>query len=307
MPARTGRHSLTRGARSRGIPFVILLIGVGAAGVILDAPGRWAAGYGLLRHAAWDGVAAADLVAPLFLFLLGVSIPLLSEGAAPRAILLRAGFLVALGLLLSGSPRFDLSTWRVPGLLQRAGCCYAVAGVAYHATAGDRRRRGAILVSSAAFLALAYWLVMTHVPVPGGTAGDLSMEGNLAAWADRVVMGRHGWSPRWDPDGLLSTVSSVSTALFGVAAGMCVAFGQRRARTTAQLAGAGAAGIAGGILWSPMFPLNRTLWSGSFVVLSAGVASLLLAIGYWITAMRDDAGNGASREQDDLRPAAGRG
>ena len=164
--------------------FLLLLIALGAASVVLDAPWRWGAGYGPLRHAEWDGIAAADLVSPIFLFFLAVSIPLLSERGRPAAIVVRAALLIAAGLLASGYPRFDLSTWRIPGVLQRAGICYAVGGLAYRATTGDRRRRGAILVSAAAFLTLGYWLVMTHVPVPGGTAADLSREGNLAAWAD---------------------------------------------------------------------------------------------------------------------------
>jgi predicted acyltransferase len=306
MPPPIGRSSSLGVAQNPHVTFVLLLIALGAASVMLDAPGRWAAGYGLLRHAEWDGVAAADLVSPIFLFLLGVSIPLLSEKSQPAAIVVRAALLIAIGVLLSGYPRFDLSTWRIPGVLQRAGVGYAVAGLAYRATSGDRRRRGAILVSAAAFLALGYWLVMTHVPVPGGTADDLSREGNLAAWADRALMRGHVWSARWDPDGLFSTVSSLSTALFGVVAGMCLASGQRPARTAWQLAGAGAAGIAGGILWSPMFPLNRTLWSGPFVVLGGGIASLLLAIGYWASRARHGGGNKRSSGPDNLHRVPGR-
>jgi predicted acyltransferase len=293
MSRRSGRRSRTAARKRKGetqapprTSFIVLLVALAGAAVILDDPGHWTTGYGLLRHAEWEGADAADLLSPIFLFFLGASIPLLSERARWTAVVLRAALLIGIGLLVSGYPRFDLSTWRIPGVLQRAGLCYIAAAAAYRATSGDRRRRGAIMVSLATFLTLAYWLVMTHVPVPGGTADDLSPEGNLAAWADRVLLGGHVWSARWDPDGLLSTLSSLSTTMFGVVAGMCVTSDQRPARKAAQLAGAGVAGIAGGMLWTPMFPLNRTLWSSSFVIFSGGVASLLLAIWYWTASPR---------------------
>lgn len=244
----------------------------------MDYPGRWRTGYGPIRHTEWDGVALADLACPVLVFLLGAIIPLSRQHAATLGrILLRSALLIAVGLLISGYPRFDPMTWRFPGVLQRAGFCYLVAATALHSTSADRRRRGAILVSAATFLTLAYWLVIAHVQVPGGTAGDLSPEGTVAAWLDRVVFSTHLWNPRWDPDGLLSTISSVSTVLFGVAAGLCLDSDEKRARKAAQLAGAGAGGLVAGLWWSPILPLNRTLWSSSFMVLSAGVGSLVLA------------------------------
>ena len=269
MPRRT--------ARARFTPLEIFIAVLAAATVIVDYPGRWRIGYGPIRHTEWDGVALADLACPVLLFLLGVTIPLSARVSTVGRMVSRSAVLIAVGLLVSGYPRFDPLTWRVPGVLQRAGFCYLVAATAFHSTAGERRRRGAILVSAATFLTLGYWLVIAHVPVPRGTAGDLSPEGNVAAWVDRVVFSAHLWNPHWDPDGLLSTISSVSTMWFGVAAGLCIDSNERTARKAAQLAGAGAGGIVAGILWSPMLPVNRTLWSSSFMVLSAGVGALVLA------------------------------
>jgi predicted acyltransferase len=269
MPRRT--------ARARFTPLDIFIAALATATVIVDYPGRWRTGYGPIRHTEWEGVALADLACPVLLFLLGVTIPLSERVSSLSRIVSRSAVLVAVGLVVSGYPRFDPLTWRVPGVLQRAGFCYLVAAAAFHSTAGERRRRGAILVSAATFLTLAYWLGIVHVPVPGGTAGDFSPEGNLAAWVDRVIFSAHLWNPHWDPDGLLSTISSVSTMWFGAAAGLCIDSNETTARKAAQLAAAGAGGIVAGILWSPMLPVNRTLWSSSFMVLSAGVGSLVLA------------------------------
>ncbi len=222
-----------------------------------------------------------DLLSPVFLFLLGASLPLRQRPSSVVSIVWRVLVVIAIGVVISGYPRFDVATWRFPGVLQRAGVCYLVASTIFLATTGDSRRQGAIVVSAAAFLTLAYWLILVHVPVPGGTAGDLSSEGSLAKWIDHAVFGAHLWSLDWDPDGLPSTISSISTVLFGVAAGLCVDSSDPPRRKVAQLAGTGAGGIVGGLLWSAMIPINRTLWSSSFVVCSAGVASLLLAVWLW--------------------------
>ena len=264
-------------------PFVILLIVLGAATLVVDYPGRWLEGYGPLRHASLDGWGAADLFAPIFIFFLGASIPMTGVKDR-RAILDRAALMLGAGIVASGFPRFDASLWRIPGVLQRAALCYVAAASIYRASSGDLRRRGAIVASSGTFLTLVYWLVMTHVPPPGGSAGDLSADRSLAAWIDWLLLRGHLASARWDPDGLLSSVSSISTVLFGTVAGMCFTSGLRPLQKILRLAGAGVAAIAGGLLWTPMFPLSRTLWSSSFVVFTGGIASVLLALWFAITA-----------------------
>jgi len=130
-------------------------------------------------------------------------------------------------------------------------------------------------------LALAYWLVMMHVPPPGGFAGDLSAEGNLGAYIDRTVMGGHLWKARWDPEGLLSTIPAISTTLFGVCAGLCLGSGYTPKQKAAALAATGVLGIAIGELWNIAFPINKNLWTSSYAVFMAGGASLLLALCYW--------------------------
>ena len=149
-------------------------------------------------------------------------------------------------------------------------------------------------MSAAVFLTIAYWLVMHHVPVPGGVAADLSPEGNLGAYVDRALLGRHLGRSGWDPEGLLSTVPAIATTLFGVVCGLCLGSAEPPRRKVWQIAAAGAGGVVGGLLWGVVFPINKSLWSSSFAVFGAGVASLLVALCYWaIDVRRGDAGRRA--------------
>jgi predicted acyltransferase len=276
-------HADTRaGVEGEGPRVVSLpvLLAVTIVAMLFANPGFAAHAYWPLRGAAGDGWTLADLVFPAFLFFVGASIPL-SRGTSWMSILRTAIVLIAAGLLLSGYPAFDVSRWRIPGVLQRIGICYLVAAAAYLITSGDRSRRGAILMSAAVFLAVGYWLVMQHVPVPGGVAGDLSPEGSLAAYIDRVLMGGHLGRSGWDPEGLLSTVPAVSTTLFGVVCGLCLDSGAPPGRKVSQIAAAGAGGVVGAYLWSAVLPIDRSLWSSSFAVFGAGIAALLVALSYW--------------------------
>jgi predicted acyltransferase len=253
-----------------------------AAMVIVNNPGDWGSVYWPLLHAEWDGWTPTDLIFPFFLFIVGVSITLSRKSDSWGSILRRGALIIGVGLFLAGYPRFNLSHWRIPGVLQRIGVCYLAAAGIYRATSGERGRRGTIAVSIGAALAIVYWLVMMHVPAPGGIAGDLSPEGNLAAYVDRALMLGHLWKPRWDPEGLLSTIPAISTTLFGVAAGLCLGSGESKANKAAQLAIAGIVGIAIGSIWDVVFPINKSLWTSSYAVFMAGAASLLLALSYWI-------------------------
>jgi predicted acyltransferase len=261
------------------ILYVLLLLA--AAAVVVDNPARWHEGAGMLRHADWDGVLPADLVTAVFLFFLGAAIPLYRRTPRAPALFAIAALLCAAGLAINGLARANVPTWRIPGVLQRAGILLAVAAVAKALVTGDYRRRIAVFGSAAAAITIAYWLIMAHVAAPGGAPGDLLPSDNPAAWLDRLVLGRHAWSEHWDPDGILSTLSSVSTVLGGLAAGVLLTSGPRGTRRALELAGAGAAAIFTGVVWTPMVAMNRTLWSGSFVVFSGGVAAVLLALLEW--------------------------
>jgi predicted acyltransferase len=251
--------------------------------VIVNNPGDWGNVYWPLLHAEWNGWTPTDLIFPFFLFIVGVSITLSRTSAGWGSILRRAAIIFALGLFLAGYPRFNLERWRIPGVLQRIAVCYLLAAGIYRLTVGDRRRQALIVAGIAASLALAYWATMMLVPVPGGIAGDLTPDGNLGAWLDRALMNGHLWKPRWDPEGLLSTVPAVSTTLIGILAGLCLGVEHwtppRKARV---LALGGVAAVAIGSTWGIVFPINKSLWTSSYAVFTAGCAALLLAGCYWL-------------------------
>ena len=263
--------------------------GITIAGMILvNNPGDWGAIYSPLEHASWHGWTPTDLVFPFFLFIVGVSIALAlsrrAEAAGSRRdlyvkILRRAAIIFALGLFLNGFPFFDLSTIRIPGVLQRIAVCYLVASVIFLNT--DWRKQAYV----AAALLLGYWALMTLVPVPGFGAGDLgSKEANLAAYVDRAVFGPHVWrhAKVYDPEGLLSTLPAIATTLAGVLTGRLLRSGRDPHEKVSAMFVAGAACAVAGWAWNYWFPVNKALWTSSYVLFTAGLALELLALCYWL-------------------------
>jgi predicted acyltransferase len=261
--------------------------GLTIAGMILvNNPGDWAHVYPPLGHAAWHGWTPTDLVFPSFLFIVGVAIHLalgkrVRRGDAPSALLAkvlwRAAVIFALGLLLNAFP-FDKSpaTLRIPGVLQRIALCYLATALLYLFTTA---RTQAVVTAG---LLLGYWAVLTQVPVPGVGAGDLSRPNNLAAWLDRLVMPGHLYKPDYDPEGLLSTLPAVATTLLGVFAGRWVTAGRPAGERVAGLFAAGALAMAAGAAWDAAFPINKALWTSSFVLWSAGLSLQILALCDWL-------------------------
>ena len=263
--------------------------GMTIAGMILvNNPGDWGAIYSPLEHAAWHGWTPTDLVFPFFLFIVGVSVTLAlsrrAEAAGGRRdlylkILRRAAIIFGLGLFLAGFPSFDLSTIRVPGVLQRIAVCYLVASVIFLNT--DWRKQLYI----AAALLLGYWALMTLVPVPGHGPGDLaSREWNLAAYVDRAVFGNHVWrfAKVYDPEGILSTLPALATTLAGVLTGHLLRSRRPPFEKISAMFVAGAACVVAGWAWNYWLPVNKALWTGSYVLLTAGMALELLAVCYWL-------------------------
>jgi len=256
-----------------------------AAMILVNNPGSWSYVYPPLAHAPWHGWTPTDLIFPYFLFIVGVAIPFsfarrLREGAdrgdLMRHVVRRSLILIGLGLAMRAIPAFDLGSMRLYGVLQRIGLVYMAAAAAYLYL----DIRGRWLATGA--LLLGYWAVMSWVPVPGYGAGDLGPEGNLAAWLDRLIMGEERlWQGSWDPEGLLSTAPAVATALLGIASGEWL----RSQRTGSQLARGmllvGAALTVLGLAWGTVFPINKNLWTSSYVVFTAGTALLLLGVLYW--------------------------
>jgi predicted acyltransferase len=261
-----------------------------AAMVIVNNPGDWSSVYAPLLHAEWDGWTPTDLVFPFFLFIVGVSITLSRKTASWGSIVRRAAIIFALGLFLNGFPRFDLATWRIPGVLQRIAVCYLVAAALYRVMRGALPAQPYRVAIRLTLLALAfcvaYFTIMMTVPPPGGVAGDLSPEGNLGAYIDRTLMAGHLWKPRWDPEGLLSTLPALATALFGVVAGLWIGSSASSPGKVSGLLAAGVVGVALGYAWNPFFPINKALWTSSYAVFTAGAACLLLGACYWLIDVR---------------------
>lgn len=256
-----------------------------AAMVIVNNPGDWGTVYAPLLHADWHGWTPTDLIFPFFLFIVGVSITLSRRTASWGSIFRRTTIIFALGLFLNGFPRFDLETWRIPGVLQRIAVCYLAAAVVYRvvgrrpsATPAGTRRTASVLLTIAFALCVGYWALMTLVPP---SAGDLTPEGNLGAHIDRAVMSGHLWKPRWDPEGLLSTIPAIATTLFGIVAGLWIGSAATPSRKAVALGAAGVLGVVLGYVWNPFFPINKALWTSSYVLFTAGAACLLLAFCYW--------------------------
>ncbi len=252
------------------------------------------AAYRPLRHVRWNGWTAADLVFPFFLFIVGVSLVLsfqarLERGDSRRSLILhtlrRSAILFAVGLLLNGLAARHLETWRIPGVLQRIAIAYCVAAlIALYSRTYSH-------VAWIAGLLLGYWILMRFVPVPGhGIPGRdfplLHPDANLASYLDRKLMLGHLWERTRDPEGILSTLPAIATSLCGVLTGDWL----RSARTWQQKVSGmfafGLAGVIAGELWGIWFPINKKLWTSSYVLFTAGGALICLAICYWLTDIR---------------------
>ena len=277
-----------------------------AAMILVNDPGSWGHIYPPLEHAEWNGWTPTDLIFPFFLFIVGVSMTLsfasrVARGITRRALVIhvvrRSALIFVIGLFLNGFPGFDLSSIRIMGVLQRIALCYFVAGLLYLMTfqtvpAADRpvRVRANLRVTAAVAIALlvGYWALMTFVPVPGYGAGHLGKEDNLGAYVDRTLMGGHLWSESmtWDPEGFLSTLPAIASLLIGILAGEWLRSDRSAGRKVLGLASVGLVLLIAGRLLHPYFPINKNLWTSSFVLFTGGFAMLALAACYWIVDVR---------------------
>lgn len=260
-----------------------------AAMILVNNPGSWAHIFPPLAHAEWHGWTPTDLIFPFFLFIVGVSLVVAfarreAAGATPaslaRKALLRGGLIVLVGLLLSGFPRYELATLRIPGVLQRIGVVYALTALVY-LHFGPRQRRWI-----AAGLLVGYWLLLSLLAPPGGVAGDLSRDGNLGAWLDRLLLGGHLWTPTFDPEGILSTLPAVATCLLGTFAGERLLSDRPEGDRTTGLLLSGAALVVAGLAWDAWFPINKSLWTSSYVLFTGGIAFQALAACHWAIDVR---------------------
>jgi predicted acyltransferase len=271
--------------------------GLTIAGMILvNNNGDWSAAYWPLQHSAWNGWTPTDLVFPFFLFIVGVSLVYsfrsrLARGETRSAILMhalrRAIILFAIGVLVINSfpNRYDPAHIRIYGVLQRIAICYLIASV-FVLWSGVRGQ----IVAIAACL-VGYWVLMRHVPVPGfGVPGRdiplLDPDRNLVAWLDRKLLMGHLYEGTRDPEGLLSTIPAIGTALLGVLTGEWLR-SNRTARSKALgMFIFGILGLAAGKFFNIWFPINKKLWTSSFVLFTAGFGLVILALCYWLLDVR---------------------
>ena len=266
-----------------------------ASMLLVNNPGTWSAIYPSLEHAPWHGWTPTDLIFPFFLFIVGITTELsldrrAAAGAGDRVIrlqVLRRGALIVLcGLVLTTFPFFPLTRFteiRIPGVLQRIGVCYAIGAL----VAWRRSNRTVALIG--VVLLLGYWAAMTLIPVPGQAAPTLDIpDQTLAAYVDRLLLDGHLWSASktWDPEGPLSTIPAVVTSLLGILTGRWMSRPNPLPDKLNGLFASGAGLTAAGLAWNWVFPINKNLWTSSYVVFSAGVAMLVLATASWLIEIR---------------------
>jgi predicted acyltransferase len=255
--------------------------------VLVNTPGTGQAVYAPLQHAEWNGWTPTDVVFPSFVWIVGVALTFsfskrMAEGASRRRLFAqvfrRAVIIYALGLFLYGFPRFDLSTLRLLGVLQRIAICFLAASAIYLTT--GVRGQIAWIVS----LLTGYWLIMAFAPVPGYGAGHLDVERNFAHYVDRIVLGAHNYrqTRTWDPEGFVSTLPAIATTLFGILAGHVLRLKRDLAERTTWLFVAGNLLLALGLICDQWLPINKKLWTSSFSLFMAGLDFVMFAICLWI-------------------------
>jgi predicted acyltransferase len=266
--------------------------GITIAGMLLvNNPGSWSTIYDPLEHAAWHGWTPTDLIFPFFLFIVGVAMTmslgkLLAHGHSRNRLLVksakRAALIFIVGLALHSFPwiGYDFSTIRIPGVLQRIAVAYLIASIIYLFVTTTKGR-----VVALALLLFGYWGLQTMVPVPGGLTGVLQPGLDLGAYIDRAVFTEaHLWksAKTWDPEGLLSTLPAVGTVLLGVFTGQWIASQRTPHEKAAGLFAAGLLGMIAGAMWGWSFPINKNLWTSSYVLFTGGIAAQTLGLCYWL-------------------------
>jgi len=251
--------------------------------VLVNNTGDGAHTYHPLNHSEWNGWTITDVVFPSFLWIVGVAITLSLGGRLERGVsraaltwqAFRRGLIIyALGLLTYLFPFFDFSTMRVLGVLQRIGICYFLASVIYLWTPKVRAQIAWIVA-----LLAGYWMIMMLVPTPGYGAGRLDVEGNISHYVDWIVLGRHNYAgtKTWDPEGIVSTLPAIATALFGILAGHILRLKKELTERTTLMFLVGNVLLALGLICDIWLPINKKLWTSSFALFMAGLDFVLLA------------------------------
>ncbi len=259
-----------------------------AAMILVNNPGSSENVYSPLLHASWNGCTLTDLIFPFFLFIVGVSIHFayqlkISEGFTKKVffkILKRTLIIFGLGIFMAWFPVFSLerlSHLRIPGVLQRISLVFFFCSLIYLKSNWLTQIRILIV------LLLGYFVLMNFIPVPGVGQANLEPETNLSAWLDRLLLDGHLWvkTKTWDPEGVLSTFPAIATGILGMLTGQLFSQMKNPAEKVAWMFFTGAILIASGLAWDLIFPINKSLWTSSYVLYTGGIAMQFLAACYW--------------------------
>ncbi|WP_340105300.1 acyltransferase family protein [Rhodohalobacter sp. 8-1] len=296
MPFNESLRNITRGKRL--VSLDVFRGATIAAMILVNNPGTWAAMYPPLRHAQWHGWTITDLIFPFFLFIVGVSVVLaftksLEKGAGRgdllRKTVKRSAIIFGLGLLMMGFPYFtfdpsfdihsNLSGIRLMGVLQRIAICYLIASLLFLYV------KPKTMAFITAGLLLVYWAVMMLIPVPGYGAGMIDQpHTNLSAWVDQLLIPephiyREG---PYDPEGILSTIPAIATTLLGLFAGMILMTDRTIIEKAARLMLWGFFLAVIGYIWNWWFPINKSIWTSSYAIFTAGLAMQCFGACYWL-------------------------
>jgi predicted acyltransferase len=272
--------------------------GLAVAGmIIVDNPGSDDHAFWPIMHHPWNGWTPADLIFPSFLFLVGISIVFsyssrLARGQSRPQILLhafkRSLILIAIGLLVNASPiyGFDIHSFRFEGVTQRIALCYFVSAILelYFS------RRGQLI--AIAVCLLGYWALLRFAPVPGlGLPGRdfpfMDPDRNITAWLDRKLFMGHLYNGTRDPEGIIHTIPAIATTLLGVLTGHWLRNAKPSLAQIRPLVLIGILSIVASLIWNRWFPINKNLWTSSFVLLSGGFCFLFLSFFYWLIEIKN--------------------
>ncbi len=264
--------------------------GMTIAGMIMvNNPGSWGAIYSPLAHTEWNGWTPTDFIFPFFLFIVGIAIPLalgkkLENSGVNKDVYLkifrRAALIFLIGLFLHAFPFFNLATLRIPGVLQRIAVCYLVASLIFLHT--NWKQQTIIGIA----LLLLYWILMTTIAVPGCEITTMNDKAcNLAAYLDREIIGlNHIWKQGkvYDPEGILSTIPAIVTTMSGILTGIWIKTKRESLDKASGMFFLGIVLVTLGWAWDFFFPINKALWTSSYVLFTSGMALLFLGFCYWL-------------------------
>jgi predicted acyltransferase len=263
--------------------------------IIVNTPGDWGHVYHPLCHADWIGCTPTDLVFPFFLFISGFSLYISitrrisigdSKSQLVKHLSIRSAMIFLIGLLLNGFPYYELSTFRILGVLQRIALVNFFAGLLLIYTSYKTR------IGIGAAILIGYCMLFSLIPSPLTGTCNIDYETNWASWLDQIILGKHTWQwmPLMDPEGILSTLPAIVTGLLGIEVSR--RFHKMDGKDSAMrkvifLLVTGAILTFAGLAWSTLFPFIKKLWTSSYVLYTAGLASTVLGLFYWYADVRE--------------------